>query len=150
MNLIRADAMTLPFEAEAFDAVFAECVCSLLPDAASALGGFGRVLGPGGILVVADLYRRTPNQSAILSMADLGGCLAGAMDRNTLIRRLGTAGFDIDLWEDHSDLLKQLAAQMVWAGVSLADWWGGHCVSGGCNGGWRPGYCLVVARKISC
>lgn len=147
MNLIRANAMDLPFMAGGFDAVFAECVCSLLPDAVSALDGFHRVLKPGGHLVVADLYWRIWDQTAIQPMACLGGCLAGAVDRHTLIRRIESAGFDIDLWEDHSEALKQLAAQLVWAGVSLTDWWGIDCESGTCNDGLRPGCCLIVVHK---
>lgn len=147
LKMIRANAMDLPFMAGGFDAVFAECVCSLLPDAVSALDGFHRVLKPGGHLVVADLYWRVWDRTAIQPMASLGGCLAGAVDRRTLTRRIETAGFAIDLWEDHSELLKQLAAQLVWAGVSLNDWWGLDCASGTCSSGKRPGYCLIVARK---
>ena len=147
MNLIRANAMDLPFMAGGFDTIFAECVCSLLPDAVSALDGFHRVLKPGGHLVVADLYWRIWDQTAIQPKASLGGCLAGAVDRCTLVRRIENAGFKIDLWEDHSALLKQLAAQLVWAGVSLADWWGVDCASGACIDGKRPGYCLITAHK---
>ena len=147
MNLIRANAMDLPFTAGGFDAVFAECVCSLLPDAIAALDGFHRMLKPGGHLVVADLYWRIWDQTAIQSKDSLGACLAGAVDRRTLIRRIENAGCDIDLWEDHSEALKQLAAQLVWAGVSLTDWWGVDCESGACNSGQRPGYCLIVAHK---
>ncbi|WP_319521782.1 DVU_1556 family methyltransferase [uncultured Desulfosarcina sp.] len=146
LTTIRANAMDLPFQAGAFDAVFAECVCSLLPDTVSALDGFHRVLKPGGHLVVADLYWRVWDQTAIQHMASLGGCLAGAVDRRTLVRRIENAGFDIDLWEDHSEALKQLAAQLVWAGVSLVDWWGVDCASGACKHGRRPGYCLIIAH----
>jgi SAM-dependent methyltransferase len=135
-------------KSDAFDAVFAECVCSLLSDAVSALNGFYRVLRPNGHLVVTDLYWRTPEKTrTIHPKVPLGGCLAGAVDRYKLIRRIEAAGFVIDLWEDHSELLKQLAAQLVWAGVSLADWWGVDCASGGCNSARRSGYCLIVAHK---
>ena len=141
---IQADAMDLPFQGRAFNAVFAECVCSLLPDATLALNGFKHVLRPGGHLILTDLYWRTGNP---MPDTNLGGCLAGAVDRHTLTRRIETAGFEIDLWEDHSELLKKLAAQLVWAGVSLTDWWGIDCKSGACNRGQRPGYCLIVAHK---
>ncbi|BBO75707.1 SAM-dependent methyltransferase [Desulfosarcina widdelii] len=147
MNLIRANAMDLPFQSGGFDAVFAECVCSLLPDSVSALDGFHRVLKPGGHLVVADLYWRACDRTAMQPKASLGGCLAGAVDRRTLVRRIENAGFDIDVWEDHSEALKQLAAQLVWAGISLTDWWGVDCFSGACNNDRRPGYCLMIAHK---
>mgnify|MGYP000076638434 CR=1 FL=1 len=147
INLVRANAMDLPFTAGGFDAVFVECVCSLLPDAVSALCGFHRVLKPGGHLVVADLYWRTCDRTVIQPMASLGGCLAGAVDRHTLVRRIEAAELEVDLWEDHSDKLKQLAAQLVWAGVSLTDWWGVDCLPGACNNGRRLGYYLIIAHK---
>jgi SAM-dependent methyltransferase len=148
LNAIRADAMALPLIADSFSAVYAECVCSLLPDVASALNDFYRVLRPGGHLVVADLYWRTPDDTVTIQpMATGGGCLAGAVDRHTMVARVEAAGFEVALWEDHSDALKQLAAQLVWSGVSLTDWWGIDCTSGRCHGDRRPGYCLIVAGK---
>jgi len=148
LTVVRADAMALPLKPDAFGAVFAECVCSLLSDAVSVLNGFYRVLRPGGHLVLADLYWRTPEETtAVQPEESLGGCLAGAVDRLTLVRRIEAAGFEVDLWEDHSEVLKQLAAQLVWAGVSLKDWWGVDCASGDCNSARRPGYCLIVAHK---
>jgi SAM-dependent methyltransferase len=140
--------MGLPFRMAHFNAVFCECVCSLLTDAASALREFYRVLVMGGHLVIADLYWRTPNETATAQPAAAGGgCLAGAVDRDIMDERLEAAGFEISLWEDQSDALKQLAAQLVWAGVSLTDWWGVDCAPGSSNRCRRPGYCLIVARK---
>lgn len=148
LALIRGSAMDIPLNADCLRAVYCECVCSLLPDAASALKGFYRVLRPGGHLVVADLYWRTPDETvSIQPTAAGGGCLAGAVDRHTMVTRIEAAGFEIGLWEDHSDALKQLAAQLVWSGVSLTDWWGIDCTSGSCHSDRRPGYCLIVAGK---
>lgn len=147
LNLIRGDAMDLPLKTELLSAVYCECVCSLLPDSASALKEFHRVLKPGGHLVVADLYWRTKDETVSRLPAGVGGCLKGAVDRQTMVRRIETAGFDICLWEDHSDALKNLAAQLVWAGVSLNAWWGVDCTADVCHGGRRPGYCLVIGRK---
>ena len=148
LGLVRGSAMALPIKADGLSAVFCECVCSLLPDAASALNGFYRVLQPGGHLVIADLYWRTPDDVLTVDpMATGSSCLAGAVDRHTMARRIEAAGFEIDLWEDHSVALKQLAAQLVWAGVSLTEWWGIDCASGSCDSGRRPGYCLIVASK---
>jgi SAM-dependent methyltransferase len=150
LTVIQADAMDLPFKSEGFGAVIAECVCSLLPDAEAALNGFSRVLRPGGHLVVADLYWRMPEKAPAVRPRDtgtVGGCLAGAVDRRTLIRRIEAGGFEVDLWEDHSDKLKQLAAQLAWAGVSLTDGWGIDCASGACDSVRRPGYCLIIAHK---
>ncbi len=148
LYIVRADAMALPFKAAGFNAVFAECVCALLPDATSALKGFSHVLQSRGYIVVTDLYWRTGTEMATIPPnTNLGGCLAGAVDRYTMIRRIEAAGFEIDLWEDHSDMLRQLAAQLVWSGVSLTDWWGIDCTIGCRNDGRRLGYCLTIAHK---
>lgn len=146
-GLIRGDAMVLPLKTACVGAVYCECVCSLLPDPLAAMNGFHRVLKPGGHLIIADLYWRMHDETVSGLPAGTGGCLKGAVDRQGMLRRIETAGFEIGLWEDHSNALKKLAAQMVWAGVSLKDWWGGDCIQGGCGADRRPGYCLVVARK---
>ena len=146
LNLINADAMALPLKKARVRAIYCECVCSLLTDAASALRGFYHALQPGGHLIVADLYWRTKD-GAIPSLTAAGGCLKGAVDRQTMVQRIETAGFEVDLWEDHSTALKQLAARMVWAGLSLRQWWGVDCTQGICREDLRPGYCLIIAHK---
>lgn len=149
LNLIRGDAMALPLKAGRLRAITCECVCSLLPDAASALAAFHRILQPKGHLIISDLYWRMNDETVLDLSQGAGGCLTGAVDRQTMVNRIESAGFQIELWEDHTQLLKSLAAQLVWAGVSLDAWWGVDCTSGGCSGRQRPGYCLIIARKLS-
>ena len=145
-NLIRANTMALPIKTARMKAVFCECALSLLPDPAHALEEFQRVLRAHGHLVVTDLYRRADGQMAPTGSATGGGCMKGAVDRRTMIQRLKTAGFEIRLWEDHSDLLKKLAARLVWAGISLSQWWDVDCSSSRKSRPWRPGYCLIIAH----
>jgi arsenite methyltransferase len=147
MGLIRGDAMVLPLKTAKLSAVFWECVCSLLSDSIAAMKEFHRVLMPCGHLIVADLYWRKNGEAAVSLPGGGGGCLRGAVDRRTMERRIETAGFEICLWEDHSKMLRSLAAQLVWAGVSLGAWWGVDCTAGKGHGGRRFGYCLIVARK---
>ena len=144
--LVRGDAASLPLKTAYFNALFCECVCSLLPDPAAALDEWHRVLVPGGALVLADLYWRMP-RTPMAAPPVATGCLEGAADPPTMRRRIRSAGFAIDRWEDHSHALKQLAAEMVWAGVSLRAFWGDLCGRGACSRSNRPGYCLIVARK---
>ncbi|MDR2801303.1 MAG: class I SAM-dependent methyltransferase [Desulfovibrio sp.] len=57
---IRADITRLPLVDAKADALFGECVLSLLPDPAAALKEWSRVLRPGGALLLSDFYLRGP------------------------------------------------------------------------------------------
>lgn len=151
----RADA--LPFGHAAFAAVFCECVLSLLEAPALALAEMGRVLNPGGRLVISDLYRADGPPPALaeprLEEPPLASCLQGAMDRAALEALLAQAGFVLELFEDHARLLKELAARLILAGGSLAAFWDGVLGPGAAGQGaralaaCRPRYCLIIARK---
>ncbi|MCB2149565.1 MAG: class I SAM-dependent methyltransferase [Deltaproteobacteria bacterium] len=145
LPVIRGNAVDLPLKADHYSTVFCECVLSLLPDPARALNEFCRVLRPGGHVVVADLYQRTAGST------DSGltgrGCVKGAVSRDVSVQRMVAAGLVICLWEDHSDLLKVLAARLVWAGISLKDVWGKACSPAAGKEPFRPGYYLLVAGK---
>ena len=106
------------------DGILCECVLSLLPDPALVLAEFRRVLRPDGFLILSDMYDRQ------------------AEGRGRFQLRLTDAGFTLLLFEDHTPLLKELAARLVLAHGSLDGL--------GCRGcGGRPGYYLLVAQKDS-
>ena len=54
---VLANAMQLPFEGGRFDALCAMHMLYHLPDPAQALGEMRRVLRPGGVLLIRDLFR---------------------------------------------------------------------------------------------
>jgi ubiquinone/menaquinone biosynthesis C-methylase UbiE len=146
----RAEA--LPLKNDYFSALFCECVLSLLPDPAMAVAEYCRVLAPGGYLILSDLYAR-PRQGRKEESASLplNCCLNGAVGRESIVDWITAAGFDLLFFEDHTDLLKQLAAQMVWQYGSLAAFreaaGGAECRGGSAIFAGRPGYYLMVARK---
>jgi hypothetical protein len=84
------------------------------------------VLRSGGFLILSDIYDR------------------GTEAREQLQTRLAESGFSILLWEDHTQLLRELAARLVLAHGSLEGFW---CDAAGCAAGARPGYYLLIARK---
>ncbi|MEJ2153738.1 MAG: methyltransferase domain-containing protein [Desulfobacteraceae bacterium] len=156
LPLLRGRAEALPVEDERVEAVLCECVLSLCTDPLCTLREALRVLQPGGYLVLTDVYSRGP----YVPVQECGKpsvtcCLQGAADRPTVEARVTAAGFDLLLWEDHSSLLKRLAAQLVWTYGSLDAFWStlyGPGVPDGMKGGGsggctRPGYYLLVAQK---
>jgi ubiquinone/menaquinone biosynthesis C-methylase UbiE len=56
VNATQGDATELPYDDESMDAVVLTAVLGEIPDRAAALGQIERVLGPGGRLVVGELF----------------------------------------------------------------------------------------------
>lgn len=145
----------LPVGDGRLDAVFAECSLSVMSDGDAALAEFRRVLRPGGVLVLSDLYARAPDGVPALSGLREGTCLRGARSQEELTARLRAHGFAVVLWEDHTEALKQFAVQWILAHGSLEGFW--RPAGAACEGdAWRetlraarPGYYLLVARKGS-
>jgi arsenite methyltransferase len=153
LPLIQGTANRLPFQDGCLSAVLCECVLSLVEDAAAAWYELHRVLRAGGYLVVADVYARAPEHAHLLKSVPVNCCLKGARSRDDLAGRLHQNGFSLLVWEDHSQDLKRLAAQLVFAGWPVQTFWqnSGACVSAQ-NAQTiirraRPGYFLMVALK---
>ena len=143
----------LPFRDTAFDGVLCECVLSLLSDPHGALNEFSQVLKPGGKLVITDIYARLPEGAFMLRPLAQNCCLKGIRSRQEMTEWVERAGFQVLLWEDHSHLLKQLAAQIVFAYGSMKIFWAlfaPECtmtVLDGALAQTRPGYCLLTAQR---
>jgi len=132
-----ARAQAVPLADACLDAVFCECVLSVTGAASNVLAETARTLKPGGVLVLSDLYLRgeaDPAQGA-------GDCLTGALPEQVLLAALQAAAFAVQSFEDHSRLLAELAARLVFAGIPRAE------LGFGCGPGARPGYFLCLARK---
>ncbi len=150
LPLIRSRAETLPIADGSLRGLTCECVLSLVKDPLGTLREFSRVLASDGQLVLSDIYRRRE-----ISDQELPGncCLAGATSREQLLDWLQKAGFTVQLWQDRSRLLAELAARLAWLNGSLTEFWSQFSADG--NGqpmqravqAMRPGYCLVVAAK---
>jgi len=86
------DAMSLPFEAESFDAVWAfECLFHM-PDRAEVLRQITRVLRPGGRLVLTDSYEKvpfTPEDFALIRIGNLINAFFSAEEYRALLTTLG-------------------------------------------------------------
>ncbi len=154
LPFIGALGQRLPFADATMDALFAECSLSLLGEVARAVVEFRRVLRPGGLLVVSDLYARLPEGIPLLRQLPLACCLSGALSPQELAETLAAQNFDLLLWEDHSEALRTFTARLIFSHGSLDQFW--QCTTHGSisNGAVqeaiacsKPGYLLVVARN---
>jgi arsenite methyltransferase len=153
--LLRGRAEQLPSADGIFGAAVCECMLSLCPDPHAVLREIRRVLRPGGPLILTDVYARGPGDGRRMIKVSVQCCLQGAVNRAAVESRVGEAGFDLDLWEDHTPLLTQLAAQLVWTYGSLDEFWSAlgrsdvtqnkQAAKKTCSS--RPGYYLAIARK---
>jgi ubiquinone/menaquinone biosynthesis C-methylase UbiE len=147
-------AERIPFSPCSFDAVFMECVLSLIPDPAAVLEEISRVLRPYGFLILSDLYARdTPGDESALNVLPRSCCLKGARTRGTITALVQAAGFRILSFEDQSEHLRHLTARLVWTHGSWANFLAAMA-SVGPTGPLeaaiqqsRPGYYLLAAQK---
>lgn len=146
-----AMAEELPFADHAFDAVFCECALSLTGDPVAALGEMRRVLKPGGMLAVSDLYARGEVDGAAVN--GVSTCLANMAGLDECRARIQDAGFEILVEEDQTRKLKELAARIIFEHGGLEHFWasligrsGAACMAGRISKA-KPGYYLITARR---
>ena len=153
LGLLQGTAENLPFSSGAFSALFCECVLSLLPDPSLVLKEFVRVLNPEGFLILSDVYARMPDEASSLPHLPVRCCIKGAVGMRQIIAWVEESGLTIVTWEDHSALLKQLAAQLIFSFGSLNAFWATACSEGLPDAieatvkRARPGYYLLIARR---
>jgi arsenite methyltransferase len=155
LPLVRGRAEQLPIKGSSCGAVVCECMLSLCPDPIAVLREIRRILQPGGVLMVTDVYSREPGDGACMGRVSVQCCLQGAVDREIAERRVVEAGLTSELWEDQTPVLKQLAAQLIWTYGSLNAFWSvlgrsdadDDLNAGETACGSRPGYYLAIARK---
>ncbi|MBM3301642.1 MAG: methyltransferase domain-containing protein [Deltaproteobacteria bacterium] len=123
LPLLIGCAEALPFSDGSFDGVLLECTLSLVQDRERVISECRRVLRPLGKLMVTDVYARNPE--AIGALRTLAGqsCLKGALDKDQLIHDCSVEGFVMDCFEDHSEMLKDFAVQIIWTYGSLDEFW---------------------------
>ncbi|SDK37221.1 Methyltransferase domain-containing protein [Maridesulfovibrio ferrireducens] len=134
LALSQADATNLPYSNNFFDALICECVLSLLPDMSEALAEFKRVLNSSGTLILTDIYQRGQNSSGSIS----GSCVTNPLNINQLDKALSDHEFHTIIKEDHSKLLAELAARLIFTGEKSIIPKGSCCD--------KPGYMLLIAK----
>lgn len=150
-------AENIDLASASMDAVLTECSLSHFSDCDKALKEFHRVLGAKGWLIVSDLYNRPKPENlkqGDIENSDLDLSLEGSFMKMGAIFKLMTANnFEVVLWEDHTDKLKQLSVDIIIKYGSMAKFWENSCqycqsrcvTNLGKNV--RLGYYLLIAKK---
>ena len=135
-QLIRGRAETLPFKNRSLDAVFCECVLSIIDDKPTAVRESARVLKDGGYLVLSDVFYAGP-------LGERSNKLGAPVTRRFLSKEqlltiLSQFGFSLLLWEEHEQSFREFVARMILAS---------KCLTALRCGPPNISYFLLVARK---
>lgn len=135
-NIIREmDMRSLKYEAASFDVCLAECSLSGCGDGGQALREAGRILKPGGLFLVSDVFFGKEDAPSL----SMGGALTKAR-WNLEFRR---AGFEVLDWQDETPLWRQFFLESLWNGNADDD-----CVEMFREyGKAKCGYFLAVLKK---
>jgi arsenite methyltransferase len=92
----------LPVDSASVDAVTSNCVINLVPDKAAVFREIGRVLKPGGRMVISDIILDGPLPESIeKDVYAYVGCISGALQRGDYFAALEAAGLrDVELLKD--------------------------------------------------
>jgi ubiquinone/menaquinone biosynthesis C-methylase UbiE len=123
LPLACAWSKSLPIASGCADAILTECSFSAMAGLDGALTEFHRVLRSGGRLALSDIYARNAEGLPALYSLPLSCGLRHAATREQLTENLQAHGFEIAVWEDHSEMLKQLVGQMILAHGSMREFW---------------------------
>jgi len=114
---------SLPVASGQMAAVLAECSLSAMSNMEDVLAEFQRVLRSGGRLALSDVYARNPDGIPSLRALPLSCSVRDALSQDDLLGRLRAHEFEILVWEDHSEAMKYLAAQITLAHGSMSRFW---------------------------
>lgn len=153
-QFVRGRADNLPFPNKSADGIIAECSLSVMGYSGSLLNELCRVLMFNGKLVVTDVYARNETSERSWEKIPMDCCLKGAISRERIFRKMKLSSFEIDVWEDHSDALKEFAVRIILSYGSMDKFWGQMSDGmlraseiGGIISMVKPGYYLMVAHK---
>jgi ubiquinone/menaquinone biosynthesis C-methylase UbiE len=127
-----ADAETLPFEDDYFDAIVSECVVCLTPNKQKVLNEKARVLKPGGKIVMHDVVSKTRMPKVVQTNPELYcGCIGGAVSQDDYIKMLKQAGLTeietVDFSEERAthnysiSIKRALDSQILLAATNIED-----------------------------
>jgi len=154
INLVKGRGEEIPFPNQSFHGVFSECTMSLMSDVNLVIEEVSRVLKNEGWFIITDVYAKKPQYADQLNRLSVNSCMRGLHDLEVLKKALVKQGFKIMLFEDCSDMLKELMVKIIFTYGSMSIFWNkaAECSINGeefhkilklC----KPGYFIMVAKK---
>ncbi|MFQ6133724.1 MAG: methyltransferase domain-containing protein [Armatimonadota bacterium] len=91
----KGHAEQIPLPSDLADVVISNCVINLSPDKPAVFGEIGRVLKPGGRMIVADIVASADVPERLRRDAELWSqCLAGALREDRYLQAIGEGGLE--------------------------------------------------------
>lgn len=144
----------IPFNNESMDGIFAECTLSLMEDLEKTIQETARVLKKKGWFVITDVYARNPQYLNLMQEFSFNSCMRGLHDIEKLKIKLQNCGFEIMLFEDYTNLLKELMVKIVFTYGSMNIFWSkATSCSTNCSqfqqvlSKCKVGYFLLIAKR---
>lgn len=152
--LAKASAEKTPLKDCFFDLVVSECVFSLMENPEAMLTEVRRILKPGGLLGLTDIYIRELGDDAC-DLENVNCCIKGAMQITELTPLIESQGFEVLHFSDHTEKLKQLTAELIFAYGSIQAFWGLFINQdkdeaenkNTCGLGHKYGYYMMIVKK---
>jgi len=121
LRALVADAASLPFPDNSFDAVVCECAVSTFEDKHTALGEIARVLRPGGTFGMSDMLLRNALPGHLAAFAGPWSCLGEALHEDGYVALCREAGLEPGSFHEEAgsleDTLRQMKRQLLAAGM---------------------------------
>lgn len=112
-----ADAESLPFPDNSFDALACECAFCTFPSKSVAASEFLRVLRPGGRLGLSDLTRSPQLPKELNTLMAWVACIADAQPLEQYQATLQSSGFALAVTEAHDhalgDMVRQIRSRLL-------------------------------------
>lgn len=106
------DAEQLPFDDGSFDAVICECALCTFPNKRAAASEFVRVLRASGGVGLSDLTRQGALAPQLDDLVSWVACIGDALPLSGYVDLLSGAKLDVQVTEEHNDVLTEYVNQM--------------------------------------
>ena len=154
LPLTCASGISLPISSRRVDAVIAERSLSTFSKIDETLAEFRRVLRPNGQLALSDIFSLNQEGTSAAHSQALSRRSVSKMTKGELFLLLHSHGFEVTVWEDHSNVLKQFIGQMIFKHGSINEFWKKSVdninpqeIQASANK-MKLGYYLLIAKKV--